>query len=311
MHNENLSRIDLNLLVVFDAVAATGSVTAAAARLSLSQPAVSHALGRLRRTVDDALFVRSRDRLVPTARATAMVEPVRAILEAINVVLNEDAFSPLGDQRTFRVAASDYTVLTLLPGLMSALRRLAPHMALDIAPVGPETLRDLESGALDFTFWGLSPPKSPFEAKLLFHDRFMGFLSRRHPLAAAISGGNLGIEDYLSYPHAMAQFRASDSSPVDAALAAEGRVRTIALASPSFMSNIASVAGTDLITTLPGRLAPLALSHDLVPFELPVAVPQFPYHLIWHKRLDTDPACVWLREIIADLPSATRHENGL
>ena len=104
-----------------------------------------------------------------------MVEPVRAILEAINVVLNKDAFSPLGDQRTFRVAASDYTVLTLLPGLMSALRRLAPHMALDIAPVGPETLRDLESGALDFTFWGLSPPKSPFEAKLLFHDRFMGF----------------------------------------------------------------------------------------------------------------------------------------
>lgn len=304
MHNENLSRIDLNLLVVFDAVAATGSVTAAAARLSLSQPAVSHALGRLRRTVDDALFIRSRDRLVPTARAAAMIEPVRAILDAISGVLNEEAFSPLEDQRTFRVAASDYRVLTLLPGLMSALRRLAPRMALEIAPVGAETLRDLESGALDFTFWGLSSPKPPFEGRLLFHDRFMGFLSHRHRLAGAISGGGLGIEDYLSCPHAVAQFRASDTSPIDGALAAMGRARTIALASPSFMSNIAAVAGTDMITTLPGRLAPLALSHDLVPFELPVTVPPFPYHLIWHKRLAADPACVWLRETIASLPSA-------
>lgn len=303
MHIENLSRVDLNLLVVFDAIAATGSVTAAAARLSLSQPAVSHALGRLRRTVDDVLFIRSRDRLVPTARAATMVEPVRAILDAINVILNEDAFSPLEDQRTFRMAASDYTVLTLLPGLMSALRRVAPRMALDITPVGPETLRDLESGALDFTFWGLSPPKSPFEAKFLFYDRFVGFLSRRHPLATVASDGRLDVEDYLSYPHAVAQFRASDTSPIDAALAAKGRVRAIALASPSFMSNISSVAGTDLITTLPGRLAPLALAHDLVPFELPVALAQFPYHLIWHKRSDADPACVWLREIIAGLPT--------
>ncbi len=303
MHATNLSRVDLNLLVVFDAVAATGSVTAAAARLSLSQPAVSHALGRLRRTVDDVLFIRSRDRLVPTARAAMMIEPVRAILDAINVILNEEAFSPHEDQRTFRMAASDYTVLTLMPGLISALRRVAPRMTLDITPVGPETLRDLESGVLDFTFWGLSPPKSPFEAKFLFHDRFMGFLSRQHPLAAVASGGRLDIEDFLSYPHAVAQFRASDTSPVDAAVAAKGRMRTIALASPSFMSNITSVAGTDLITTLPGRLAPLALSHDLVPFELPVEVAQFPYHLIWHKRLDADPACVWLREIIAELPT--------
>jgi len=310
MHNENLSRIDLNLLVVFDAIATTGSVTAAAARLSLSQPAVSHALARLRRTVDDGLFIRSRDRLIPTARAAAMIEPVRAILDAIGTVLDGEVFSPFKDQRTFRVAASDYTVLTLLPGLMSTLRRLAPRMALDITPVGPDTLDDLESGALDFTFWGLSPPKSPFEAKLLFHDRFIGFISRRHPLAGAISEGRLGIDDYLSCPHAVARFRASDGSPIDAALAADGRARTIAFASPSFMSNIASVAGTDLVTTLPARLVPLALSHDLVPFELPIAVAPFPYHLIWHRRLDADPACIWLRGIIDDLPTIAAQQGS-
>ena len=298
MHNENLPRVDLNLLVVFDAVAATGSVTAAASRLALSQPAVSHALGRLRRTVGDVLFIRSRDRLVPTARAERMIAPVRALLDTAKSVLSEETFSPADGQRVFRIAASDYSILTVLPALVATLRRLAPRMTLDVAPIGAGTLHDLETGALDAAFWGLSPPPSPYEARLLFHDRFMGFLNRRHPLADKIPTG-LGIDDYLAYPHATARFRASEASPVNTSLAELGAARTIALSSPSFMSSITAVAATDLIATLPGRLTPLALSHGLVPFELPFGVPEFPYHLIWHRRTHDDPACAWFRDVIS------------
>ncbi|MBP7336180.1 LysR family transcriptional regulator [Niveispirillum sp.] len=293
----NLTRIDLNLLVVFDAVARTGSVKDAAPQLALSQPAVSHALNRLRELMDDPLFVRSHNRLVPTERALAMVAPVTDILDSVRAVMSAGQFDAISSKRTFRIAISDFTALTIVPWLIRKLRQVAPAVTVDLIPVGEQTLSMLESGELDCTFWGLRPPSAPYLSQLLFRDSFVAFCCKQHPL---VRPGHKPIttEDYLAHPHAIAQFRDPNPSPVDVVLADAGHARTIALRSPSFMSNISAIAGTDLITTLPSRLSPLASAQGLRSFNLPFAVPDFPYSLVWHRRTEPDPACIWFRHLM-------------
>ncbi len=293
----NLNRIDLNLLVVFDAIARTGSVKDAAPQLSLSQPAVSHALNRLRDLIGDPLFVRSHTRLVPTERARSMMEPVKAILSAVRSVIDVNKFSPASTKRNFRIAISDFTALTIVPWLVRTLRQRAPSLELDLVSVNEQTLAQLETGELDCTFWGLNPPPSPYLSQLLFHDHFVAFCCASHPLVRDLQR-RVTLDEYLSYPHAIASFRAANASPVDVVLAGQGQARNITLRSPSFMSNITAISGTDLITTLPSRLAPLALSQGLSNFTLPMAVPDFPYSLVWHRRTDPDPACAWFRQLL-------------
>ncbi|MFV3075470.1 LysR family transcriptional regulator [Niveispirillum fermenti] len=295
----NLSRIDLNLLVVFDAVVRTGSVKDAAPLLALSQPAVSHALNRLREMLNDPLFVRSHNKLVPTERARAMAGPVAKILEDVSRVVAGGEFDASSSNRTFRIAISDFTALTIVPRLMRKLRLLAPDTTLDLMPVGEQTLALLEKGELDCTFWGLRPPETPYQSLPLFRDSFVGYCCKWHPLMQA-GRGQITTDDYLAYPHAIAQFRDPNPSPVDVALAAMGQSRNIVLRSPSFMSNISTIAGTDLIATLPSRLAPVATSQGLSSFRLPVTVPDFPYSLVWHRRTEADPAVDWFRQLFAD-----------
>lgn len=297
MHQMNYGRFDLNLLVVFDAVAQTGSVTAAAARLTLSQPAISHALNRLRDMVGDPLFVRSRNTLVPTPRAEAMIEPVRSLVEAARSVVLVGAFDPGTSERAFRVGSSDFTMLLIVPALVRLLRAQAPRSTLDLVPVGPQILASLESGELDCSFWGITPPGAPYLSRTLFRERFIGLVGEQHPLADKAKQGTLTLNDYLAYPHAMARFRNPGQSPIDTALAQIGRSRTVGYASPNFASNVDALLGTDLVMSIPSRLASVFADRKLIPFELPVKVPSFPYSLIWHRRTDADPGCNWLREM--------------
>lgn len=299
MHEKNLSRLDLNLLVVFDAIAHTRSTTTAAKQLALSQPAVSHALNRLRRMIGDPLFVRGRDGFVLTPRAEAMVLQVKDILNAVGVVLANAAFDPADSERTFRVAASDYTMLTIMPKLVRTLNREAPRAKLEILSVGPQTIAHLEADDLDCTFWALKPPDVPYVVMPLFRENLKGFFDRHHPLAGQADRGELTLDDYVTYPHVIAKFRDPNPSPVDVALAAMGRTRTIGLASSSFIGNITTLLGTNLIATLPSRLSPIAESYGLKSFDLPIEIADYTYSLVWHQRTDTDPACLWLRNVIA------------
>lgn len=302
MHQMNLHRFDLNLLLVFDAVAQTGSVTAAAARLKLSQPAISHALNRLRGIVHDPLFVRTRNTLVPTPRAQQMTEPVHAIVEAARSVVS-GAFDPSTSDRAFRVGGSDFTLLLIVPALLASLRSQAPRSTLDLVPIEPRILAMLESGELDCSFWGTTPPPSPYYGRTLFRDRFIGLVGRRHPLAAKVRAGKVSLDDYLAYPHAMARFRDPGQSPIDAALIKSGRTRTIGYASPNFSSNLAALLETDLVASIPSRLAKVLSRKNLIPFELPIKVPGFAYSLIWHRRTHADPACEWFRTLAAKAAS--------
>jgi DNA-binding transcriptional LysR family regulator len=308
MHQMNIDRPNLNLLAVFDAVAETGSVTHAAARLSLSQPAVSHALNRLRDQMQDPLFVRGRNRLVTTPRAEAMIAPVRKILDASRQVFATEAFSPATSTRAFRIGASDYAMMTVMPGLVRALRRLAPMTSLEICPAGPSLLAQLEQGDMDATFWGTDPPSAPYKYQLLFEECFVGLVCPRHPMVGKIAAGALTLDDYLNYPHVMVSFRDPQHSPIDARLAELGHARRKGFTTPSFTANIAALAGTDLVMTSPSRLAAHADQHSLITFGLPFDVPAYCYSLVWHRRTESDPANLWLRNLVQDL-SAVQSVN--
>jgi len=299
MHHTNTPRIDLNLLVVFDAVAHTHSVTAAAERLALSQPAVSHALNRLRDVLHDPLFVRGRTHLILTPRAEALVGPVREILAAVTVVLTPASFDPATSTRVFRVGASEYAMSTLIPSLVRALRLLAPATVLEVLAADARSLVQLESGELDCISWGATPPEAPFLSRELFRERFIGVLCTGHPLATKARQGALTLDDHLAFPHVMVGLRDPRLSPVDAKLAEIGRSRKVGIVTPSFASNVASLRGTDLVMSIPSRLASSAAAPDLVMFDLPLDVPDYPYSLVWHQRTAADAACNWLYGMIA------------
>jgi DNA-binding transcriptional LysR family regulator len=292
-------RNDLNLLEVFEAVAETGSTTRAADRLAVSQSAVSHALNRLRDVVGDPLFVRGRGALVLTPHAASMVAPVRELLRNARVLMTPSAFDPASGARRFRVGASDYAAVTTVPDLVRRVRSQAPQSMVEVLPIGQNVLQDLETGDLDVAFFGAQSPAPPYLARELFRERFVGLICARHPLALKAGQGLLSLDDYLAYPHAMVTFRDPRLSPIDAALADVGRTRRVALVTPYFASNLTSLPGTDLLMSIPSRLADSAANENLVRFELPLTVQPYSYSIIWHRRTDADPACLWLRSQVS------------
>jgi len=295
MHEVNLSRADLNLLVVFDAIAETRSVTTAAEQLSLSQPAVSHALRRLRDLMSDPLFVRGRNGLVLTPRAAECVEEVRAILAAVSRVVAVGPFDPRSTKRTFRLAASDYALMTSMPGIVSRLRAAAPFANLDVAHVGGDVPARLERGEVDVAFVGAADPDAAIISRELFREHIVGLVCARHPIAGKARKGILTLKEYLAYPHVAVTFRNARQSPIDARLEELGKSRRVAMVTPSFSANIASLHGTDLIMSLPSRLAAMASEKTLITFRLPLSVPDYPYLMSWHRRTDADAALAWLR----------------
>ena len=293
-----MDRPDLNLLVVFDAVASEGSVSRAARRLSLSQPAVSHALNRLRDLTKDPLFVRTGNRLTPTAHAARMIRPAREIVEAAQRALMPSEFDPATSTQTFRIGASDYAMATVVPPLARALRRQAPLAVLDVWPMGETSHEQLAAGELDVAFQGGGQPPPPIRSRELFRERFVGLMCARHPLAVRAGQGELTLDDYLRHPHVMVSFRDPRKSPIDVVLSRLGLSRRVAVATPNFAGNVAALRGTDLIMSMPARLAAGADRRELVVFALPFAVPSYAYSMVWHPRSDGDPAAAWLRALV-------------
>lgn len=307
MNNE---RPDLNLLIVFNAVAGTGSVTAAAEQLSLSQPAVSHALNRLRAILHDPLFVRGKSGFMPTPRAEALAGRVREIVSAAQSVFEVEKFDPRKTTRRFCIGASDYSSLTLIPDLVREFRRLAPRATLDVASAGGESLAQLASGELDCTYWGSIQPETPWRGQNLFSEHLVGMIACSHPLAAKARRRSVTLDDYLSFPHAVVSLKDPRRNPVDAELARLGRAREIGLVSQSFSANMAALSGDDLIASLPSRLAPMAARHGLVRFDLPFELSSYSYWLVWHHRTDTDQAMSWFRELVIQCVQAAGRTGG-
>jgi DNA-binding transcriptional LysR family regulator len=296
---------NLNLLAIFDAIAATESVSAAAGKLSMSQPAVSHALNRLRDVTGDRLFIRTRHGMKLTPHAEQMVAGVRMVMAQSAKVLLRHGFDAATERRVFRLGASDYAAQTIVPRLIRHIGETAPHISLDIRAVGRDCLQALESGALDVSFWGASPPSGQFHHAVLFREHFEGVMSASHPLAKGKKRPRVTVAQYLRYPHVVVSLGDPGANAVEQALAARKLTRRVLASSFSFGGNLSSVAGSEALAAVPSRLCRENQFRGLATFPLPFRVPSYDYMLVWHERVASDPAIAWLRRNIRNCTART------
>lgn len=298
MHGTNLSALDLNLLVVLEALLDTRSTTLAARRLSLSQPAASHALSRLREVFGDPLLVRAGRRLVPTPFAESLAPRVSAALAAVRDTFEASSrFEPRRTQRTFAIGAGDYAASVLVPRLAQQLARSAPHSDLFVKPAHESESTALDRGGIEVLLSPLgSTSGGALRSEELFRDRFVCVLRRGHPLARR----GLSLAAYCELGHVLvAPSGTSRRGAVDDALEAVGRARRVAVAVPHFLVAPLVVSRSDYVLTLAERVArSLRPELGLTIVEPPLALPGFEIAMHWHVRHDADPGHVFLRDIL-------------
>lgn len=293
MHTIDLSRIDLNLLVVFVDLMGTRSVTRTAVRLHKTQPAISHALQRLREQLDDPLLVKQGREMVPSPHAQALVESIRPLLARIGLALAPPPpFEPATTTRRYRIAAPDFAH-SLLPALLARLRGDAPQVSLDWLALGDGVLRSLIDGGLDLVIARALP--RPFEDGLsqaeLTPLRWATYLRPGHP-----SARRWNLAAWRRAEHVQVHFGDRLDNPVDGHSGLAGRDRRVAVRVPSFAMVAPLVAASDLIATLPAvALVDSAAHHGLWACPPPLAMPPLPHRVYWASRLDKDPALTWFR----------------
>lgn len=297
--------IDLNLLVAFDALMSERNVTRAATRVGVSQPAMSAALSRLRNLLGDPLFQRSSAGLVPTARARDLAQPVAAALHQIALaMLSQPAFEPGTASVTFKLGLQDYPTLVLLPALVDALEHATPGISLNILAYNDrDTAVDLlDAGAIDVAI-GVAP--GLMDARILtrplMRDAFVTVVSADHPAAS----GPMDLRTYLDLRHVLVSPEGQLHGLVDQTLAQQGKQRKLALTVPQLFAVPAVIARTQMAATILERAAIQAqASYRLAMFPPPLALPDITFHLIWHRRSDSNPAQQWFREFIAEQSAA-------
>lgn len=292
----NDPRPDLNLLIVFEAILHGGSVTQAARALNLSQPAVSHALGRLRDLTGDPLFRRRGNRLVPTPRADSMAPQVFEALTAARAALRPTGFDPAADRGEVVLGASDYALLSAMPHVLSLLQSRGPQMRLRTRPIGEDTPRALESGLLLFSFWANAAPSDDFDLTLLYRETLIGLAIPCHPLLQA----PITLERWAACPQITISLGDPSVNPVDAQLTAAGLQRRVAMVTHSFAGALAAVRQGGLLLAVPRRLAASSQAAGLRSFELPLTLPNFTYGLLSHRRLRDNERLRWLSGLIAE-----------
>lgn len=309
IHHINLAAIDLNLLVVFDALMTETHVTRAGERLGLSQPATSNALGRLRHLLEDDLFLRTAAGLRPTPKAIALHQQLRPALQNIQVALLEQAtFNPAVSDHIFALGMSDYGEFALLPGLMQQIQHLAPQTSLQIRSGDRQKLLSLlDQGEIDLAC-GVFPEEVPWHREqLLLKESFVCVCRQNHPRI----GDALSLEDYLAVSHLLVSVKEDRVGRVDLLLAEQNLKRHIALSTPHFLTVPFILAQTDLVATLAQRVALAFAPHQqLKLLPLPFSTPGFSVFMRWHKSTDNLPACRWLRSLLWDYGRAIAGESG-
>jgi LysR family transcriptional regulator, mexEF-oprN operon transcriptional activator len=299
IHHINLAGIDLNLVVVFDALMTDRNVTRAGERLGLSQPATSNALSRLRSLTKDELFVRSAAGLQPTPRAIALAQQLRPALQHIqSALLEEQTFDPTTSDRVFAIGMSDYVEFTLLPKLMPRIHAIAPHVSLQIRSGDRQKLLSLlDNGEIDLVC-GVFPEQIQWhKEELLFPENFVCVCRDDHPTM----GNTLSLEEYLSVSHLLVSLKEDRVGRVDMLLAQQNLKRHIALSIPHFLIAPFILAQTDLIATLAERIAlAFAENQALKILPIPLDIEGFSVWMRWHQSSENSPACQWLRSQVVE-----------
>ena len=293
---------DLNLLVTLDVLLAEGSVASAAKRLRLSPSAMSRALARLRAATGDPLLVRAGRGLVPTPRALELRARVGRIVQAGEAALRPAEALELGQLvRTFTLRTSEGFVETFGPDLIERVGRQAPGVRLRFVQKTDKDSAPLREGAVDLETGVVGDDTGPeLRAQALFRDCFVGTVRPGHALAA----GEVTARRYAEGRHVFVSRRGLDRGPIDDALKAVGLQRQIVAIVGGFGTALALASTTDLIASVPERHT-AALRRGMHSFPLPVALPEITVSLLWHPRLDADPAHRWLRGCVREVCAVT------
>lgn len=293
--------IDLNLLRVFKAIVEERSLTRAGERLSLSQPAVSHCLGRLRRLFDDPLFVRTRTGMRPTSAALEIATIVSKALESVQVALRyAERFEPLVSTRAFRLSISDAGELAYLPAICESLRQIAPNVRLGVFPLPANEIQEaLRSSNIDFAVGNLPALKAGTRNLPLFEETYVCITRKRKGLP---TGRTIGLSTLLEARHVQVSSAEHSHHAIDAAFVQQGVKRNVVLEVPHFVALPDVLAATDLYATVPHHLAAVfAQDCALRIYEFPVALPHASVTLHWHEGFESDEANVWMRQLLTDV----------
>ena len=298
----NLRTFDLNLLVAFDVLLRELNVTRAAEHMFVTQSAMSHSLHRLRQQLDDPLLVKTPTGMKPTERALALIGPVRALLSDMEQLIQPPLdFEPALSTRRFVLAATDYMELLLLPGLSALIEQLAPGIDLHVKRTESAfPIAQLENGSLDVVlgFESVLSPPADLNNMQLFSDQMACVVRQDHPVIRDAPT----LQEYLSMPHMLISRTGSNVGLIDQNLSEMGLERRIKLIVPHFLSAPLIVAQTDMVLSLPYRIAKqFQQIADLAIFPVPLDLPSYDLVMIWHRLRDKDPAHCWLRERITTI----------
>jgi DNA-binding transcriptional LysR family regulator len=302
-YSHSMPRPDLNLLVTLDVLLAEGSVAGAARKLRLSPSAMSRALARLRETMGDPLLVRAGRNLVPTPRAHELRDRVRLLVQEVDTVLRPTGKLELKQLvRTFTLRTSDGFAENFGPDLIARVGREAPGVRLRFVQKLHKDSAPLREGAVDLETGVISDTTGPeVRVQALFKDRFVGVVRKGHPLGK----GKITPARYATGRHVFASRRGLDAGPIDEALQPFGLTREIVAIVSGFSTALSLARASDLIASVPERHTG-NLRTGMFSFSLPFPMPQFTISLLWHPRLDADPAHRWLRGQVREVCVALR-----
>lgn len=294
----NIRNIDLNLLVVLDVLLDERSVSRAAQRLNLSQPAVSGALKRLRGTFRDPLFIRSQQGIRPTPRALDLIGPVKTVLQDIDEMLSTAEFRPETADATFTVAATDYAQMTFLAPLIREIHQTAPSVRFAIVPTDAHTMaEEFERQEIDFAITVPEMAPENMHSFELFGDRYVCAVRRGHPVADAA----LTVDDFCALDHVIVT-PSSDGfrGPTDDALSLMGRQRRVVVSVPTFLSLPSILENGNFIAVAPERVF-VPFAHTLRVFPAPFDIPRVSMIALWHERTSRSPAHQWIRRKMEEI----------
>lgn len=309
----DLSRVDLNLLVYLDALLRERNVTRAAQQLGISQPAMSNGLKRLRTLFDDPLLVRTSDGMTPTERADELKPEVRGVLAKVEMFVQPSTpFDAASSERVFRIMASDYAETTLLPGILTRLRKEAPHVTLDILTPSDVTFYEVEQGKVDMVVNRFDEMPSSFHQSVLWHDAFACVIGAKNPILEDFS-----LEAYLNARHVWVSKTGMGVGVgvdpediqrlgwVDAALTKIGKKRNIAVFTRHYPAAMQHAEQQGLIATVPLRAAELAeSSRGVVIVPPPFDIPEIELQMAWSPLLHHNPDHRWMRRLFRDVARA-------
>jgi len=298
----NLHQIDLNLLVLFDALYRHRSVSIAAKEICLSQSAFSHGLSRLRHRLDDALFIRINNVMQPTNKAQLIAEKLSTALPLLQAALNESMeFEASTSELEFTFVATDYTEFSLLPRLIAKIQTLAPKIKITVYPAQQKLpLLALESGEVDFAL-GFSHQleQSRFiDHQTWFSDSYCTIACQKN---RHLKQG-LTLKTFIALPHVLVSPWGEKKGVVDQVLTTMQLDRHIALQLPSLLVAPYTLVNTDMLLTMPKLMAiKLAQQELLTIFDAPIDVPDYQLNLYWHKLNSSKASHLWLRNIVKEL----------